>query len=971
MTRGAKTSTWPGLIADGVEHVSRRDPDQGALLRLRLDSAKTTEDLISIAQDLKRHLNRDFGRWIAKAAGGLQPHNKVVGETIGRLNAPILTTNYDDLLERVTNLPSASWDKPDEMRALLTNSRPAIGHLHGVWRDSESVIFSEGDYRRVTEDPAAQDVQTSAFNMKTFLFIGVGEGLNDPNFSPMVKNFAERFTTASDSHFRLCRDQDVDLTTELKTVVDIGYGEDFEDLPVFLEQLAMSGHEPTIDLMARSKSRLLDRLRDNSTLWRDADTLDEKSLTDLVIPPIFLPEPHDQYATNSVVNTDKDKPSLVDLTGALRGGGIVVIAGEEYSGVSTAITYCLSQALDFRSNAHTILIDEPLVPGIHPVGRVVDRTYREWDVTADQVEIRSQLLLGVDNLRFEESERFKRAIGDICNSDGELAVIGVRQSDVLEIVNALKEKSTRELTVVYLGRFSSVEARELARRVAPGREDAVANSVMIVVREKNLPRTPFTITLLVELVQSGVLLQKEESEIAVLDQYLNLLLSADFIRTRGHLQMTLRNKRLVLESLARKFVEEREDKAPQAKVIEWLSDQFAELGWDHDALLCINDLIDRRVLARAADNTIRFQRSAYLELMAGLAARDDSSFRKLVFGFPLQLASIVRTYAAMTRNDAEVLEIVEKEIERITVAPPSGAVFGSVRRLEVVKELFSDESESEPGEVDPQGIQRGEDAVGRDGLNKQYYDDSDDSDTPAFLTARLEDLSHARVAMLVVDLASRVLRDSDEVRDQKLKERILRKLLVAWVAFTDLYEMELAQAPDLDEVVAELFEERNPTSEDLEGLKSLLVRVAPSFLTESGIRYCLSGPSLVTRLAELDMSGMENGSFALLMRTLALYTSGSLRWVDSLRSLDDLAVKSFFSASFFASLARYAYMVDERLSEEQRGQIRHYLRRVIGARYNFRSQEHRNSVLNDFENSLRRARLQETKRSRRQITMSV
>lgn len=967
LTNGEPTSDWLGLIKNGINHVQNRNPDDAALLGLRLERANT-DDLISIAQDLQRHLGEDFARWIAHSVGDLPLREHGVAEGLGKLGVPILTTNYDDLLERALGRPSATWQQPSEMRRVLRMESQAIGHLHGIWNDVNTVVFSQSSYQSITENADAQNVQKSAFDLKTFLFVGVGDGLTDPNFSPMVSQFAARFPSSPNTHFRLCLNSDVDPASELKSVVDVGYGDSYSDLAGFLGRLGASSVTHHIDLAAKSRALLMDRLRDNSTLWRDEETLNEKSLKELVVTPIFLPEPHDQYVTHTVINSEKDKPIPIDLTETIKDGGIVLIAGEESSGVSTALSYCLNEALDQRQGAHGLIVEEPLAAGPHPVKKFIDRTYGHWGAQLHEEDTQINMVLGVDNLRFDTSTRFDRAIADLVEVPAALKLIGVRQGDAVNIANILRDKTGLEVKVVFLGRFSSSEALELARRVAPGREEKVASYVMIVIREKNLPRTPLTLTLLVDLVQSGVQLQKQESEIAVLDQYVDMLLNADFSRTHAPMGMTLRNKRLVLETLARKFVEEREDRAPRSKIQEWLEAQFEELGWDYDVSRCIDDLIRRRVLTRFADNTIGFQRSAYLELMAGLAARDDADFREMVFSSPLQLASIVRTYAAMTRNDKSVLELVENEIGRISTSLLNGHVFGSIRRIDAKKELFADRGETEGGNEHPDEPSN-ETAVERAGISGSYYDDSDDSDTPAFMTARLEDLSQSRVAMLVVDLASRVLRDSDEVRDQELKKRILRKLLVAWVSFTDLYEQELSQLPDLDEVLSTFIKDDDPTPEKVEKLRNFFIRLVPVMLTESGIRYCLSGPSLVTRLAELDLPEGHHGEYASIIRTLALYSSANRKWVDTLKLISDGALQTFFCAVYFAGLVRYAYVVDKNITDDDRDEIRKFLRRVIGVRYNFKGVEHKSQVLNDFETGLRKERLQQGRRIQRVITV--
>ncbi|ROS25237.1 SIR2-like protein [Rathayibacter sp. PhB127] len=957
---GTATSTWAGLIQNGIDQIDASDPNRAALLRMQMEVAKDADDLIDVAQAVRRRMGENYGRWLDQSIGAIPVKQPAVAKALGALNVPILTTNYDTLLEQALGKTTATWSSPDLMRRIIVDGSGSIGHLHGVYNEPNDVVFSQSDYTRVTENVDAQMVQNSAFTMKTFLFVGCGSGLNDPNFDPMIETFSARFTATANTHFRLCLDGEVDSSTLFGAVVDIGYGQSHEDLSTFLQGLAsMPQNTRMVDPIVSSRLNLLNRLRDNSTLWRDADTLQKKSLAELVVTPIFLPEPHDQYATNSVIDAEKDRVDPIDVKELIDAGGIVIIAGEENSGVSTAVTWLLDEAMNRRPGEHAVFVEDPLLPGIQPVTRSIDRIYQNWGFAPDEVSERTRGILGIDNLKFEGSQRYSRAIDDVSKSEHPLIVLGVRQADALEVVNSLSEKGVLGVRVVYLGRFSREEAKELARRVAPGREDNVARTVMIVVRKKNLPRTPFTITLLVELVRSGTLLQKEDSDIAVLDQYINLLLGAEFLRTRTYVEMSFRNKRVVLETLARKLVENREDKAPQSSVLQWITEQFEELGWGFDALACLNDLIDRRILSRDDENTIRFQRSAYLELMAGTAARDDETFRMLVFESPLQLASIVRTYAAMTRNDEAVLHLVEVELERIATATPVGSVFGSIRRLDAPKNLFSD-----PVESSETSHEEKRDAVERAGISKAYYDDSDDSDTPAFLTARLEDLSEGRIAMLVVDLASRVLRDSDEVRDQELKSRILKKLLAAWAAFTDLYEAELAAAPDLDEASRAFHPDENPSEEDVEKFKSAILRIVPCFITLSGIRACLSSPSLVTRLSDIDTGDLENGSYAALIRTLTLHTTRSVKWIDTLKDIDEKAIKSFFAASFLSSLARYSYIVDERLNDEQRGKIREFLRRVVSERYNFRDVTHRVEILNSFEDKLRRSRLDEGRKDR-------
>lgn len=956
LTGGAPESTWTGLLADGVAKVGAENSKVGDLLSFRLDEADDVLELTSIANDIRMRLGDNFGRWIARSVGELPLKAPQLAKAIGALGAPILTTNYDTLLERALGRSSTSWVNPSEMRRILVERTETIGHLHGVWTDSASLVFSDADYADLTRQTSVEQYQSAAFTVNTFLFIGVGDGLKDPNFDPMVKKFSTGFPDTGDAHFRLCLDRDVDETSELGTVIDVGYGGDHSDLVSFIEDLAREVEIGGVDLLGRSRAQILHTLRDNSTLWRDAETLDDKGFEDLVIPPTFLPEPHDQYSTNAVVKKEKQRPVPDDIDELLKMDGTLLVVGEENSGVSTALAYCLHRALDLRPGTHSLLCAEPQGAGANPVQRVINRTYLEWGLREPGEEIVSSQILGVDNLRADGTQRFQKAIADVVASPAALKILAVRQSDVVAMTNALKQGG-EDVKISYLGRFSDLEAQTLAERIAPGRGREIASEVMTIIRDKNLPRTPFTLTLLVELVQSGTRLRTEESEIAVLDQYLSLLLDAEFLKVIPVPGMTVRMKRRVLEAIARKFVELKEDHAAFNDVSGWVGDLFTSLGWDNFSVRgCLDELIARRVLLVNSEDMLRFQRSAYLELMAGLAAREDPEFRSMVFEAPIQLATIVRSYAAMARNDASVLELVESELSRITIGPLRGSAFKSVRRVDAGDELFADHSDA--GAPDEE-VAETDTSVERRGMTGSYYDDSSDADSPAFLAAHLEELSSARLAMLVVDLASRVLRDSDEVRDQDLKSRILKKVLLAWVAFTDLYELEVAQYEEIDDIAIELFgdEESEPDDDERQKLRSFLVRIMSVILTNSGIDYCLSGPTLTTRLLAQPVESDELGDELAVLRLVALLGSGGHQWIDTLGDLSDSAVKSFFCATLLAARIRYTYLTDDSLSDAQRDSIRAFLRRIIDARYNFKDVGHRNSVLNDFEHQLRQERL--------------
>lgn len=970
LTANAATSSWLGLLDHGIKHVKAIDTRRGDLLSQQLDlflEDERVEDLLAIASSIRTELRRAsvdrYGRWLATTVGELKPMHTEVADALAALDVPLFTTNYDEVLERALHRGSSTWKTPAQMRDIAMGASNAIGHLHGIWTDPASVIFDETDYRRVITDPAAQALQSSAFAMKNFLFVGFGAGLDDPNFKPMVDQFATTNSTAAFAHFKLCKSSDYRSETELDAVVDVPYGNHHDDLATFLRGLAPEtitvGH---VDRRVRGQERLLRQVRENSTLWRENEVLDEKRFEDLIIPPIFLPEPHDQYATNVVVETESKQLEPLDMQTLIASGKVILVAGVENSGITTALEWLIHEAVEERAGTHGVLVDRPFGAGPSPIAREIQRVYADWGVAKGEEQ--DTLVLGVDNLTYETSARFDKTVADLARNAAALKIVGVSQSDAVEIAKALTENGVNSIDIVYLGRFSDAEADQIARRVAPGQERRYVNAVMVIIRDKHLPRTPFTITLLLELLSSGKTLKNQDSEMAVLDEYLNLLLHGDFYRVTVASGMGLRNKRVVIEHIARKLVEAREDKAPYDEVARWISTLFDDLGWSYGVDVVLDDLKQRRILSTGPGNTIRFQRAIYLELLAGIAAKDDPEFRDLIFASPLELTSIVRMYAAMARNDTEVLDVVAKELDRINVQQPSGSIFASVRRQDAPRALFGDRLNVEPDEDNASDSGH---AVDREPDRTLYYDRSDDSDRPAFLAARIEDLPPARVAMLVVDLASRVLRDSDEIRDQEAKREYLGRLLQSWVMFLDLWQAELAAEPHLDEVIAKIYDKPDAQPDELEAFKHSILRVVPAHITYSGLSYCLSSPTLDRLLTEFRTDSVELGEWAALMRTVTLFAGRSTKWIDTLGDLSEAAIKSWFSASFVATLARYAYIADGRLQDDQRSKIRSYLREVIGTRYTFGSPEQKNTAMNNFEAELRNARLREERRPRRSI----
>lgn len=79
---------------------------------------ENSDDLLVAAEKITRKLGGpgNLMVWLRSSVGTLQPTNRDVLEAIATLGVPIMTTNYDKLLEEVTDQPSVDWQDEDKVQ---------------------------------------------------------------------------------------------------------------------------------------------------------------------------------------------------------------------------------------------------------------------------------------------------------------------------------------------------------------------------------------------------------------------------------------------------------------------------------------------------------------------------------------------------------------------------------------------------------------------------------------------------------------------------------------------------------------------------------------------------------------------------------------------------------------------------------------------------------------------------------------
>ncbi len=248
----ARLASWQGLLHDGLDQVeSRGGPGREDLGRIRglLDSQDAAL-WIEAAEWLTRMLGGPeggaFKQWLRATAGAFaaerrEPDVLAALAAMAERGALLATTNYDGLLEAATGAPAVTWRDPAKVGRVIRGDDPGILHLHGYWEEPASVVLGRRSYDEVVRDEHAQATLKALRMTKTFLFVGAGAGLEDPNMGGFLRWTAQVFAGCEDEHYRLVREEEREavqaLHPEAQRIRALSYGRGHDGLAPFLGSL--------------------------------------------------------------------------------------------------------------------------------------------------------------------------------------------------------------------------------------------------------------------------------------------------------------------------------------------------------------------------------------------------------------------------------------------------------------------------------------------------------------------------------------------------------------------------------------------------------------------------------------------------------------------------------------------------------------------------------------------------------------
>ncbi|HEY0136606.1 MAG TPA: SIR2 family protein, partial [Nannocystis sp.] len=248
----AEQASWHGLLLGGLERLRATGASPAADVD-RIRGLLDSDDVnlwIDAAQMITRGLGGPRGgeqrAWLRASVGAFAGavHDRDVLTSLRALSERgvlLATVNYDGVLEAATGLPAVTWRDAARVQRVLRGDERGILHLHGYWEEPESLVFGARSYDEVVADEHARTVLKSLGMQRTFLFVGHGTGLQDPNWGSFLRWAEAVLAGMEHRHYRLVRDEErVRVQAEHpqgQRVVALPYGATHGALAPFLRSL--------------------------------------------------------------------------------------------------------------------------------------------------------------------------------------------------------------------------------------------------------------------------------------------------------------------------------------------------------------------------------------------------------------------------------------------------------------------------------------------------------------------------------------------------------------------------------------------------------------------------------------------------------------------------------------------------------------------------------------------------------------
>lgn len=254
-------ASWKGLLKLAVAHIDRQKKkpkgwNAESLLATLASQEISVDELLEVASSVEAALRKGetLGAFLDKTIGALSPVDTEVLSALGQLGVPMATTNYDGLLEWMHEVQALTWRYEAAVDGWFTGAQPGVLHLHGHYRAPDSVVLGRASYAATLGSAHAQNVLRNLFQQRTLLFVGMGGGLDDPNFGALLDWAIATHLPPDCFHVLLLREGEA-RRARARYPIDTGlrvlsYGSAYSDLAPYLRGLLRPAQQQAAALPA-------------------------------------------------------------------------------------------------------------------------------------------------------------------------------------------------------------------------------------------------------------------------------------------------------------------------------------------------------------------------------------------------------------------------------------------------------------------------------------------------------------------------------------------------------------------------------------------------------------------------------------------------------------------------------------------------------------------------------------------------
>jgi len=911
-TGGAPTATWGGLIRSGADRAERLDNSFGMQWRGLVDGLLAypeTDTVIQaagmVAGALRRIGDSAFNQWLSEDIGDLEVRDDSAARALLSYPFPILTTNYDTLLETVGGRQSTDWTDVRGFHEVVTRSSDAIGHLHGLWNNPVSVVLSETDYAQFRAHKSIEALERAVSALKSIVYVGFGAGLSDPNFAALLRWHRAAFPESGVTHFRLCRTSDEAELQKIhadENVIPVVYGDAYEDLASFLQRHTPSRAELVLndaglarDVIQETRDLLRDSMTSESVLFEAGGA--EFIQADLVMAPVLLPVQHASFVRDRMRNGAKSDIAPLDGHAEVQSHDFFVVVGDEGSGLSTAVKWLATQSSDILGSAAPLFVRfADCRTRRDPLNNAVTNAAMSVGFIHDRGDTLPAHVLALDDFDPGKRRAADAVLAQLVQSPAIVKVVGCRQGGEDDLVGMLRNHGV-EPRLLFLGRMRRADIVELAERLAPGQGEQIAEEALRVLDSEGLKRTPLTVSLLLfQLVRGGP--REATNQTSLMDAHLSLLLGVGDPHEDGT-GLTDTDVQAILSNLAEAMIWDETPSLAEHEAVRKISEIISKYGWSASAFEVLAFLVRRRVLRRHGDQ-VEFGRYSYFTLFAAKRATVDADFRELIANDIFYYKPVATRLAALMRTDEDLLarlqSLLKQELSDSSVA---GSPYELMPRVTV------DAAPIQAASADARAIAPVSDDEDDDDQDVEFPE----SNSPGSFGLVTEDMPAIARIHRTLDLASSVLRDLDQVEALELKRKSLVMTLELWGRFITTLSGDSALT-DVKEAISRTLTESpdGPVSGDMDRWVEFIARSIPAGTVLAGMESTLTSPKLVAtlnealRLGELDVT--HERTTATLFFLFLMRPSG---WASKAISLAEGADPTWVLAHFFRALCEDAY----------------------------------------------------------------